>query len=160
MNIALGYDVSLIEPVGDVQRGPILDGFLFKSNAKERQVIYIGFARSSGVSGTGTLATIPFRLVGRAGASATVSVQVTTANQPDRSVPVIDVIHGGILILDEKGQTPGDVTGDDVVDELDASFALEMSVKLRPENLVVDMDKDGKVTSLDAMIILQSIRVR
>ena len=38
---------------------------------------------------------------------------------------------------------------------LDALMALQMSVKLIPEKLQLDLDKDGKVTSRDAVIILQ-----
>ena len=40
---------------------------------------------------------------------------------------------------------------------LDARRALQMSVGNLPENLVLDMDRDGRVTSMDAAIILQRV---
>ncbi|MGB8647364.1 MAG: cohesin domain-containing protein [Anaerolineae bacterium] len=50
----------------------------------------------------------------------------------------------------------GDCDGDLKLTELDALCALEMSVELRPVQLIMDMDGDGRVTSRDAVIILQS----
>ena len=52
---------------------------------------------------------------------------------------------------------PGDADGDGVLTVADALEALKMSVGLIPEDLVLDMDGDGSVTSSDARRILQSI---
>ena len=49
----------------------------------------------------------------------------------------------------------GDYNKDGKVTELDALAALKMSVKLLPEDLVLDMDGNGKVTAADTLLILK-----
>ena len=53
----------------------------------------------------------------------------------------------------------GDYNGDGRITELDALAALKMSVKLLAEDLILDMDQNGRVTAEDARRIL-SIAVR
>jgi hypothetical protein len=85
------------------------------------------------------------------------TVTISTINTPDGTVPTIDRIHGRIIITDQNGQVPGDCNGDAILTEYDAFCALEMSVQLRPVNLVLDMNGDGQVTSRDATLILQRV---
>ncbi len=160
MDLDVVYDPRILEIAGPIRQGQLLEGALFKANAKEAGVAHLVFARPNGVSGTGALFAIPFRLVGAPGAVGQVWVEVTQANRPDGSVPRIDLMYGGILVLDEGGGLPGDGNGDGIVDEFDASLALEMAVQSREPNPRLDMDHDGRVTSRDATIILQGIRAR
>jgi len=55
------------------------------------------------------------------------------------------------------GGIPGDANGNGVLEAVDALQALKMSVGLIPENLICDMDKDGRVTSTDARLILSKV---
>jgi hypothetical protein len=52
---------------------------------------------------------------------------------------------------------PGDFNGNGVLEAIDALQALKMSVGLIPENLICDVDGDGKVTSTDARLILMKV---
>ena len=52
---------------------------------------------------------------------------------------------------------PGDFNGNGVLEAIDALQALKMSVGLIPENLISDVDGDGKVTSTDARLILMKV---
>jgi len=51
----------------------------------------------------------------------------------------------------------GDCNKDDDLTALDALCALKMSVGRMQEDESIDVDEDGKVTSLDARIILQAV---
>ena len=92
------------------------------------------------------------------------TLAVTTINQPSGGVPRIGLRHGSITIA-KVGPGPGDIKrgdggcgpADDRLTADDALCALEMSVKLKPVNLVMDMDNSGDVTSRDATLILQAI---
>ncbi len=59
-----------------------------------------------------------------------------------------------IFFITQAG-TKGDCDGDGRITEVDALCALEMSTRMRPTDLIVDMDNSGDVTSRDAVIILQ-----
>lgn len=160
MDFDVVYDPRILEVAGDIRQGQMLEGALFKANPHDQGMVHVSFARPNGLSGTGTLSAVPFRLVGPPGAVGEVQVEVTQANRPDGAVPRIDLIYGGVLVLDEGGGLPGDGNGDGMVDEFDASLALEMAAQSREPNPRLDMDHDGRVTSRDATIILQGIRAR
>lgn len=64
--------------------------------------------------------------------------------------------NGGTGTGTNPGGIPhGDCDGDLHLTEVDALCALEMSVQLRPVQLIMDMDNSGDVTSRDAVLILQ-----
>jgi len=50
----------------------------------------------------------------------------------------------------------GDLNGDDALTSADAAIALEIAVGSRPFDDAADVSRDGKVTSLDALMILQA----
>jgi hypothetical protein len=90
------------------------------------------------------------------------TLAVTTVNQPSGGVPRIGLRHGSLTIA-KPGTGPEDIKpgdggctpADGLLTVDDALCALEMSVKLKPVNLNMDMDGSGDVTSRDATIILQ-----
>jgi hypothetical protein len=110
-----------------------------------------------GISGTGTVANLQFRAVGPVGSRTPLTLAVTTINQPSGTVPRIGLINGSITIVNEDGVVPGDCNDDGTLLVVDALCALEMSVKLIPVKLNMDMDKSGDVTSRDATLIVQQI---
>jgi len=55
------------------------------------------------------------------------------------------------------GGIPGDFNGNGRLEAIDALQALKMSVGLIDENLICDVDGDGKVTSTDARLILMKV---
>ena len=160
VNFTVAYDGSVARPEGDLGKGNLLENTLFSSNTADAGLIRVGFAGQSGLSGTGTVAYIPFRAVGQPGRRTTLHLQVTTINDPGGATLAIDRIDGAIEIVGPTGQTVGDCNGDGKLNEVDALCALRMSVNLMPANNVLDMDQSNDVTSRDAAIILQRARTR
>lgn len=150
INFEVRYDSSIAELVDDGSAGPLLGGTMFESHRNAPGLVKLGFARTDGLSGTGAVALLTFRAIGRPGQKTVLSLAVTTINHPDRSVPSIDRIDGLIEVLPEEQPWTA----------LDAREALKMSVGTIPENLRLDVDKSGKVTSLDATLILQDVNSR
>ncbi len=156
MNLEIRYDSSIVQVAGEVAAGGVLDGVLFEANTAESGIVRIAFASRRGVSGAGIVATIPFRAVGLAGRETWIAVTLSAAGGPDRRIPEIDVVHGRIRIAGGEGARPGDVDGDGSLTERDARAALRMSVRKTPERSITDMDADGRATSNDAALILES----
>lgn len=174
LNFDVQYDANVIRPEGNLLKGNLLDNALFSGNPAQAGLIRNGFAQTSGLSGTGTVVNIPFRIVGKPGDKSPLNLTVTTINDPGGGALTIERIHGEIQITNSDGTLPpppggggtppppggggiprGDCDGDLRVTELDALCALEMSVQLRAIQLIMDMDNSGDVTSRDAVIILQ-----
>ena len=155
MNYTVTYNAGVAKTEGDPVSGYLLDDALFTSNPKESGTVKLAFSRSSGISGSGPVANITFRAVGKVGDKTPLTLAVTTINNTGGAIPAIDLIHGEILIVGPGGGIPGDCDGDGVMSTADAWCALQMSVGNMPEKIHMDMDKDGKVTSRDATLILQ-----
>ncbi|MFQ5858678.1 MAG: hypothetical protein ACE5LU_24010 [Anaerolineae bacterium] len=155
INFTIGYNAGVAAPEGDLIKGNLLANALFSSNSGESGLIRAGFAQTSGINGTGTVAYMPFRAVGKPGDRTVLDVGVSTINNPGGTVLAIDRIDGQILIVGPDGVVPGDCDGDGSLTELDALCALQMSVQLIPERLTLDLDTDSQVTSRDSVIILQ-----
>ncbi len=157
MNFEMSYDTGVAQLEGDIPKGSLLDNALFTFNPNENSVIPMGFAQTTGVYGTGAVAYVPFRAVGQPGDRTQLTLAVTKINDPDGTELAIDRIYGEITIMAPGGSVPGDCDGDGRMTALDALCALEMSVRLRPEALNLDLDNDSAVTSRDSTLILQSI---
>jgi hypothetical protein len=177
LNVQVGYNAAVAKVEGAVVKGNLLENALFTPNSNEEGLIRAGFAQTSGISGTGTLMNVPFRATGNPGDRTPLEITVTTINDAGGTTLTIQWIPGEILIVNPDGSVPGsgtggsgggppggpgaapgiapgDCDGDGQVTESDALCALEMSVKLRPERPLLDVDKIDGVTSRDAVIIL------
>lgn len=157
INFEVTYNAAVARPDGAILSGSLMDNALVSNNPNQLGLIRVGFAQTSGISGTGTVVYIPFRAVGRPGDRTALKLAVTTINEPGGRVPAIDRVPGEIVIVGRKGQ--GDCNGDGALTEWDALCALEMSVQLRPSRPEMDVDNSGDVTSRDATLILQSANV-
>lgn len=174
LNFDLAYNAAVIRPEGNLVKGNLLDNALFSANPSQAGLVRNGFAQTSGLSGTGTVVNIPFRIVGKPGDKSPLELQVTTINDPNGGTLKIEQIAGEIVITNSDGTLPGDggngtgggnpkpaipqgdCDGDLRVTELDALCALEMSVQLREGLAIMDVDNSGlPITSRDAVIILQ-----
>jgi hypothetical protein len=155
INFTASYNGAVVKPEGDPVKGNLLGDVLFSANAKDPGLIRLGFAQTKGLSGTGTVAYLPFRAVGKPGDRTPIQLEVSTINNPGGTVLSIAKIHGSIMIAGPDGLVPGDCDGDGQLTAMDAKCALDMSVKLIPEKKNLDIDGDGQVTSRDATIILQ-----
>jgi hypothetical protein len=157
INYTVAYQPAVAVSAGDPVRGNLLAEALFSANPKESGLVRLGFARSRGLAGSGTVAYVPFRAVGPPGSVTPLVLQVSVVNNPAGAALPIDLVHGSITILDKDGGLPGDCDGDGALTALDAQCALDMSVNLIPPRSNLDMDRDGQVTSRDATLILQRI---
>lgn len=155
LNLIVTYDPTVVRIEGEPGKGNLLSGALFSANAGETGVVRVGFAQRTGISGDGTVATLPFRTTGTVGARSPITLEVGSINNAAGATPRVDVLHGEIVIVGADGMLPGDSDGDGRVTELDALLALKMSVKLIDPSLTLDLDADRQVTSRDSVLILQ-----
>jgi len=112
------------------------------------------FAGLQIAQGDGTVCEIRFRATGEPGSSTELILACPQINNLAGQKLPIQLINGSINIVPEKLR--GDCTGEGELDFWDAICALEMSVKKRPEDLIMDMDSSGRVDSRDAVLILQA----
>lgn len=180
MNFDLQYDPAVIALNGDPLKGNLLDNALFTPNASQAGTIRSAFARTSGISSDqpGTVLSVPIRVVGKPGDKSPLDLTVTTINDPNGGALNIQQLNGEVLVANPDGTVPGsgdgstgsgstgssgggaippgDCNGDLRVTELDALCALEMSVDLRDDQVIMDVDNSGlPITSRDAVVILQ-----
>src|SRR5665648_29004 len=62
-----------------------------------------------------------------------------------------------VNVVAAGGSVVGDVNGDGTLTSVDALMALQMAAGNMPVNLVADVNHSGTVTSLDALMILQAV---
>jgi len=174
LNFEVRYDASVAAFDGEAAKGDLLGGAFLVVNGKGAGLVRGAFAVSSGISGTGVIATLPFRAIGAPGRKAALTVSVTAANDPSGAAIPADQINGSIEIVGPPATpvppptrvpTPppptmppggsGDCNGDGRVTEVDALCALRISVGLQASDLRMDVNGDGSVTSLDAAKILR-----
>jgi len=157
LNVTISYSPTVAQAEGKIARGNVLGNTLFEANVGETGQARIGIAGNKPLSDSGILAHIPFKITGKPGDHAELQVTVSTANRLDGTALDAETITGAIFILDESGGVSGDSDGDNTITAGDALAALRMSVKLLPEKKTSDVDRDGKVTSNDARLILQKV---
>lgn len=178
LNLDLKYDAAVAKPVGKAEKGPLLGSrHLLESNLGQPGLARIGFAGSTGVSGSGVLAYVPFTIVGAPGTHTTITLQDTAANTSSNARPSFSLVSGELTV--EREQTPPDGGSTNpkpktdpqpkpdttskppepvrVFTALDALKALQMSVGLVPPDITHDLDKNGQITSNDARLILRDI---
>ncbi len=156
LNFNISYNAGLVKVIR-VDKGSLLSGIAFVANTNESGIIRFGFATENYVDGTGPIGHIVFEAIGSAGSSSPLTVSGVEATNSSGNSISLSTQNGTVTISGNR--IPGDYNGDGLVTELDALAALRMSVKLLAEDLILDMDQNGRVTAEDARRIL-SIAVR
>ncbi|MDY6912091.1 MAG: cohesin domain-containing protein [Chloroflexota bacterium] len=156
LNFDIIYDSSVIS-IAMVDKGALLSGTSFVVNPNETGIIQFGFAKEGGVSGTGPIGQIVCNAVGSAGSSTPLTISAVEAFDSLGNPVALQTFSGAVTI--DSNRVIGDSNGDGIITEIDALAALRMSVNLMEEDLILDMNQDGKVTAEDARRIL-SIAVR
>ncbi len=157
VNVVIDYDARGAEVTVRPEQGPIyepLEVILFEANYNVKGTVRFGHATTDELNGSGTLTSMTFRVTGAAGAVIPLKVKVTSANDSTGRPLTVNTINGEIVIEGEGTTSTGDPDGDGVATVADAKNALKMSVKLIPEDLICDVDRDGTVTANDARILL------
>ena len=157
VNVVIDYDATKADVTARPELGPVyepLEIILFEANHNVKGTVRFGHATTEELSGSGTMTTMTFRVTGAAGAVIPLKVKVTSANDSTGRPLSINTINGEIVVEGEGTTSTGDHDGDGVATIADAKNALKMSVKLIPEDLVCDVDRDGTVTANDARILL------
>jgi hypothetical protein len=159
MNWELTFDPSVASAstsAGSVVKGNLLTE-AFEANPSEPGRARMGFAQKKGVEGTGTVSVHRLKAIGAVGTRTplTLSVGTITDSRP-RALPIV-TLHGYLEIVAPGSTPPGSSGGQPGVTLQDAYNALRMSVGLIPVNLALDVDHDGKVTSLDAYLIMTTV---
>lgn len=159
MNVTIGYDAGVARAEGKIVKGNLIDANTqFEANPAEAGMARAGFARGSDLKYfDGTVAQIPFRITGQPGTRTPLRVAVPNVTGAAGAVPGYTAIDGEIVVLSEDQGGTGSTTGEDQLTPADALNALKMSVKLIPEDLRADMNKNGVVMSDDARLILQKV---
>jgi hypothetical protein len=177
MNFNVAYNTSVAQAT-QAARGSLLPAAtLFEANTGQEGNVRMGFAGNKDFGGTGAVAQLTFRAVGKPGTRTPLTVVVTTIGSAAGGKPAIATIDGEIEIVSVTSatstnttttsptttttttlppkETKGDCDGNGALNTNDAKCALRMSVGLIPVNLRTDIDNDGKVTSTDARLIMQ-----
>jgi hypothetical protein len=154
IDMTLRYDPSVLEATG-VIKGGLTVGSISDHNILSDGTVKVSLADSQGFSGDGSIAYVKFNVVGAEGTSCPLNIEALAANRAsDYQVMEIPAIDGVFRVISvEEGR--GDSDGDSELTALDALYALQMAVDKIPEDLAMDMNQDGSVTSLDARKILK-----
>ena len=156
MDITLRYDPLVLEAT-EVIKGGLTTNSVFAYNVLDKGTIKISLSMkgNEGFSGDGSIAYIIFNVIGSERSNSQLEIVSLSANRAeDMSLMNIPTQDGNFLVsgVDE---CRGDSDGDGELTPVDALCALRMAVGDIPEDLVMDVNEDGKVSSLDAREILK-----
>lgn len=154
LGFTLNYDPSVIELVR-VMKGARLAPATFSYDGDVPGTVRVGFAATTGSSGGGSAAVMEFRIIGAQGSvSPLILVEVLASDSGGERLP-LNLVDGQLTV----GQPVlGDGNGDGKITALDGLIALRMFKQLSPEDPVLDVDGDGRVTPEDARQILAMAR--
>ncbi len=181
MDIALAYPSQVLQFI-DVIPGSLTQNSLLEHNVEDGR-IRVGIVETNGISGDGSLFYMRFRVTGEPkqedmGNVMRMDTGIVGRIYPDvteyfgksgyslvlEELSVYDTdgsrinaigINGTFSLVSEEEMNRGDVNGDGKITSVDALMALQMAVGKLEARGVADMDEDGKVTSKDAMEIMK-----
>ncbi|WP_319507612.1 LamG-like jellyroll fold domain-containing protein [uncultured Methanolobus sp.] len=153
MDITLEYDSSVLE-AQEAMKGGLTQETIFDSNIIGK-TIRISFASKDGFSGDGSVAYVRFAVIGEEESSSPLTIKDVAANRAEDMTTINIPTQDGIFTVISMGESLGDADGDGAYTARDALEALQMAVDKIPEDLILDMNSDGRVTSIDAKMILE-----
>ena len=154
MAMTLRYDSSVLVAT-EVVKGSLTSNSLLDYNIID-SAIKVNVDDKNGFFGDGSVAYVRFNVIGTEGSSTTLDITALSANRVDQTsfnIATKDGVFKVISLEESKGDAVGD--GGELT-ALDALYALQMAVGKIPEDLAMDMNEDGSVTSIDARLILKS----
>lgn len=107
LNFDLEYDPAIIKIEVTPDKGNLLDNALFSSNPATAGLLHAGFAQTSGLTGSGTVLNVLFRITGKPGDKTPLALRVTTINDPGGSVLNIAQLSGEVDVTNPDGTLPG-----------------------------------------------------
>ncbi|AKB85587.1 hypothetical protein MCMEM_1534 [Methanococcoides methylutens MM1] len=154
IDMTLRYNSSVLAAT-EVVKGSLTSNSLLNYNIVD-SAIKINIDDKDGFSGDGSVAYVRFNVVGTEGSYTSLDITSLSANRVDQT-PFNIATKDGMFKVISLEESKGDAVGDGgELTALDALYALQMSVRMIPEDLAMDMDGDGSVTSNDARLILKS----
>lgn len=154
LGFTLNYDPSVIEVVS-VSKGARLKPAAFSYNSDIPGAVRMGFASASALNGGGSAVVVEFRVIGDAASNTLVTLTDVLAS--DGKGDTISLGIGSGLFTAGTPEA-GDGNGDNQITALDALIALKMVRGLVSEDLVMDLNDDGRVTVEDVRLILAAAR--
>ena len=86
----------------------------------------------------------------------TSKLDISSASGNDAAYASVPIpVTNGIFRVVAPGKLKGDINGDGKVSAIDALMALQMAVDKIPDDPAADLNGDGKITSIDAKSILK-----
>jgi hypothetical protein len=146
----LDYDQNVAE-VTDVTNGSLTSGASFTYNILKPGTILFGYANSADISGSGPIAGVMFKAVGNDGSKCDLKLSGISAINTSKNAITLNPVNG-VFSIGQK--LLGDGNGDNQITVVDALIALKMYVKAIPEDLIMDVNNDGKVSHEDAFQIM------
>ncbi len=161
LTAALTWDATALE-LTDWAKGAVPAGTLCDVNPGAAGTLMVGIADPRGLDGEVALASLTFKARGRPGRPYEVRAEVRRAGRADTMEAVTLVVENGAVTIVTPGEIPGGATGlvpgdwnrDGKVTSVDALAALRMSIGRLPQDPTLDLDGDGQVTTRDARMLL------
>lgn len=152
MDLTVLYDPAVLTFVSARKGGLLGSDFLFESNDLGGKV-KISFAGTRGVSGSGAIAILTFKVAGATGSSTTIGATVNTASNSNGGQLNVPTEGGTVSVTPPNPQNPeGRPCGPT---SLTALKALQMAVGKIPMDMTYDVTRDGTVNSADARELLR-----
>ncbi|WMW21461.1 cohesin domain-containing protein [Methanolobus mangrovi] len=154
MDLELTYNTDVLECI-EVIKGGLTDDSLFESNIMGGE-IRVSLADMEGFSGEGSVAYVKFNVIGEEGSISELMISSITANNADDLSEMGLDKKNGVFEVISVDDGMGDAAGDGgEYSAYDALYSLLMSVGKIDEHESMDVNGDGKVTSIDARMILK-----
>ena len=152
MDITLSYNPSVLRATA-VSKGTLTSTSSFDSNILNG-TIRLALFHNQGFSGDGSIAVIDFDVIGKEGDTSPLNIDDVTVNRASDSAPINIGIENGIFSV--VSALKGDCDGDGKITIADASLILQMAVGKRPVDMKMDINMDGRVSSVDARHTLRA----
>ena len=154
LSFTFTYDPAVLDLVS-VRKGARLAPATFSYDRDVPGTVRVGFAATTGLSGGGSAAVAEFRVIGGLGSISPITLVEVLAGGSDGERQSLNLVDGHLIVDQPEA---GDGNGDGKITALDGLIALRMFKNLRPEDPVLDVDGDGRVTPEDARLILSMAR--
>jgi len=138
-----------------VSSSDLTSGSMISGNTDVKGTVTIGIVDVSGFSGDGSIAKITFEVIGSDNDTSSLTLSSVSASDTNFNDVTLTTQNGKFTVGTSACGVPGDLNEDGKVTSLDALMTFQISVGIIETNQCADVNGDGKVTSLDALILLQ-----